>query len=82
MTLKVALREGVTASDGRFAFHPVAVEGVRRIDLDVAWDGGTKEIGVDIMPGKRSWSLEKPRYRNVAANDWQGDCGRRAVLVC
>ena len=67
--------QGVTARDGRFAFRPTGLPGVRRIDLDISWDGGTKVIGVDIEPDGSRWSLEKPRYRNVASNDWQGDCG-------
>jgi hypothetical protein len=67
--------KGVTARDGRFAFRPTGVAGTRRIDLDLSWDGGTKEIGVDIEPDGRKWALEKPRYRNVASADWEGDCG-------
>ena len=71
-----AFWEGATDRAGRFVFRPEGIPGVKRVDVDVAWDGATKGLGVDLEPERDgSWDLEKPRYRNTAASDWEGDCG-------
>jgi Zn-dependent protease with chaperone function len=68
-------REGVTDDGGSFRFRPAGIPGLRRFDVDVAWDGGEKEIGVDLRPERDgAWGLEEARYRNAASGEWEGDC--------
>lgn len=72
--------EGATDRAGRFVFRPSGIPGIRRIDVDVAWDGATRGIGVDLEPDDERWEMEKPRYRNSAAREWEGDCGNLFAL--